>query len=386
MQSTAAYRLRERPKEKRTQDYNHFMQGAVTARGVVLKGLLIFLFLEYIIVAFPVSNATANAYGLFGIKRERLPLSTVPPADEALDVGSLDAMFAAHVISERKEENEFRVLVLGDSTIWGLQWTPEDVLPGQLNSLGLHCRGKHLRFYNLSFPRSSATKDIMILDRAVQMEPDAIVWMITWYTLMPKTRVDHWIVEQNPEDYRRLARRFDFLPREYAAPELWERLFTRNRELFRTLRFQFYSLIQLATDQDQIPGPPQIPATELSADENFEGMRPPTLRENQVSIDQVHDFLELAGNVPVLLVNEPILIMSELRNSDLRYNSYYPRWVYDEYRKFMREAADRNNWRFLDLWDVFPAESFADTPLHLTPAAHRTLAELLAPEILATCQ
>jgi hypothetical protein len=105
-----------------------------------------------------------------------------------------------------------------------------------------------------------------------------------------------------------------------------------------------------------------------------------------VSIDQVHDFLELAGNVPVLLVNEPILIMSELRNSDLRYNSYYPRWVYDEYRKFMREAADRNNWRFLDLWDVFPAESFADTPLHLTPAAHRTLAELLAPEILATCQ
>jgi hypothetical protein len=259
------------------------------------------------------------------------------------------------------------------------------VLPGQLNRLGLRCGGKDLRVYNLSFPRSSATKDIMILDRAVQLEPDAIVWMITWYTLMPKTRVDHWIVEQNPEDFLRLARRFDFLPQDYEAPNLWDKLFTKNRELFRTVRFQLYSLIQLATQQDQIPGPPQVPATELSADENFEGMRPPTLRENQISIDQVHDFLELADDVPVLLVNEPILIMSGIPNSDVRYNSYYPRWVYDQYRRFMADAAARSNWQYLDLWNMFPAESFADTPLHLTPEAHRTLAESLAPDVLAAC-
>jgi hypothetical protein len=361
------------------------MQGAVRAKGVFLKAFLFFLLFEYIIVAFPVSTSAANAYGLLGIRRERLPLSTVPPTDDALDVGSLDAMFAAHVISEPKGENEFRVIVLGDSTIWGLQWTPEDVLPGQLNRLGLHCGGKDMRFYNLSFPRSSATKDIMLLDRAVQLEPDAIVWMITWYTLMPKTRVDHWIVEQNPEDFRRLARRFDFLPRDYETPDLLDKLFTRNRALFRTLRFQLYSLIQLATQQDQIPGPPQIPASELSADENFEGLKPPTLRENQVSIDQVNDFFELADTVPILLVNEPILIMSGIPNSDVRYNSYYPRWVYDQYRHFVAEAAARNDWRYLDLWDMFPAKFFADTPLHLTPEAHRTLAESLAPEILATC-
>ena len=361
------------------------MQRAVTARGVLLKGLLFLLLFEYMIVAVPVPTAAANAYGLLGLKRERFPLSTVPPTDAALDVGSLDAMFASHVISERKAENEYRVLVLGDSTIWGLQSTPGDVLPGQLNRLGLHCGGKDLRFYNLSFPRSSATKDIMILDRAVQLEPDAIVWMITWYTLMPKTRIDHWIVEQNPDDFKRLARRFDFLPRDYEAPSLWDTLFARNRELFRTARFQLYALIQLATDRDQIPGPPQIPATSLSADESFEGLRPPTLRENQVSLDQIEDLLELAGNVPVLLVNEPILVMSGIPNSDVRYNSYYPRWVYDQYRQFMTEAASRHDWHYLDLWDMFPAEAFADTPLHLTPAAHLTLAEYLAPAILGTC-
>jgi hypothetical protein len=361
------------------------MQRAVTARGAVLKGLLFFLFFEYLIVASPVPTAAANAYGILGVRRERLPLSTVPPTDDALDVGSLDAMFASHVVSAQKAAGEFRVLVLGDSTIWGLQLTPQEVLPGQLNRLGLRCGEKDMRFYNLSFPRSSATKDLMILDRAMRRQPDAIVWMITWYTLTPKTRVDHWIVEQNPEDFRRLARRFDFLPRDYEAPSLWEALFTRNRQLFRTIRFQFYSLMQLATGRDQIPGPPQIPATELSADENFEGMKPPALRENQVSIDQVRDFLELAQNVPVLLVNEPILIMSGIPNSDVRYNSYYPRWVYDQYRQFMADAAATNQWRYLDLWDMFPEDAFADTPLHLMPAAHRTLAEVLAPEILATC-
>jgi hypothetical protein len=99
----------------------------------------------------------------------------------------------------------------------------------------------------------------------------------------------------------------------------------------------------------------------------------------------VHDFLELAENVPVLLVNEPILIMGGIPNSDVRYNSYYPRWVYDQYRQFMADAAAKNNWQYLDLWDIFPEDAFADTPLHLMPAAHRTLADYLAPEILATC-
>jgi len=362
------------------------MRGPIVARRLLLKALLLFLALEVIIVSFPISTTAANSYSLLGVKRERLPLSTVPPVDSALDVGSLDAMFASHVVSDPKPEGEFRVLVLGDSTVWGLQWSPKEVLPGQLNQLGLRCSGKDARFYNLSFPRSSATKDIMILDRAVRLQPDAIVWMITWYTLMPKTRFDHWIIEQNPDDFGRLARRFDFLPRDYEDAGFWDRLFAQNRRLFRTIRYQTYSLIQLATDRDQIPGPPQKLATTLTADETFEGIKPPRLRQNQVSLDQVEDFLALAGDVPVLLVNEPILIMGGIPNSDVRYNSYYPRWVYDQYRDFMATAASRGNWWYLDLWDLFPPESFADTPLHLTPEAHRSLAEYLAPEILAACQ
>ena len=183
----------------------------------------------------------------------------------------------------------------------------------------------------------------------------------------------------------RLGRRFDFLPRDYSPLTPWDKLVDRNRSLFRTGRFQLYSLVQIATDRDQIAGPPQIPANELSADEPFEGLKPPVLRSSQVSLDQVEDLYDLAHGLPVLLVNEPILIMRGIANADLRYNSYYPRWVYDQYRTYLAEAANANGWPYLDLWNAFPADYFADTPLHLIPEAHQMLAAKLAPEILKIC-
>jgi hypothetical protein len=365
--------------------YNRAVNKVIRAGRLAVKTLVVFAMLQTTLVALPPSLRGANAFSLLEIKRERLPLSTVSPIDNALDVGSLDAMFASHVISNPKAPDEFRVLVLGDSTIWGLQLGQDDVLPGRLNQLDLACDGREFRFYNLSFPRSSATKDILILDRALETEPDAILWLVTWYTLSPKTRVDHWLITQNPAAYQRLATRFDFLPRDYKRPTWTEMAYAVDRALFRAVRYQLYALVHVATKQDQIPGPPQVPATDLSPDPTFEGLKPPTLRRQQVSIDQVEDLHDLAKGIPVLLVNEPILIMRGVANSDVRYNSYYPRWVYDQYRAHLSEAAVANGWDYMDLWDLFPEGAFADTPLHLKPGAHRALAEYLAPRIRAMC-
>jgi hypothetical protein len=350
-----------------------------------VKTTAIFASLQWVLMAAAPPVAPQNAYALLGLKRERLPLSTVSPVDSALDVGSLVTMFSSHAVSNAKASDEFRVLVLGDSTIWGLQLGADQVLPGQLNELGLACGGRGMRFYNLSFPRSSATKDILILDASLATEPDAIIWLVTWYTLSPKTRADHWLITQNPDAYARLATRFDFLPKDYHPPEWADTVYARDRTLFRWVRYQLYAAIQLATQRDQMPGATQLPTKELTADENFEGLKPPALRSNQVSIDQVEDLHDLANGIPVLLVNEPILIMRDVANSDVRYNSYYPRWVYDQYRARLAEAASINTWNYLDLWDLFPEQAFADTPLHLTPAAHRQLADYLVPTIQAMC-
>jgi hypothetical protein len=294
-------------------------------------------------------------------------------------------MFASHVVSNPKAPDEFRVLVLGDSAVWGLQLTPDQTLPEQMDALNLKCGDKRIRVYNLSFPRSSATKDLMILDKALQYQPDRIVWLITWYTLMPKTRVDHWLVTQNPQEFYRLGRRFDFLPKGTTAPTLLDRLSAVNRALLHEARFQLYSLIQAATGVDQIAGPPEQLPTTLTHETTFEGLKPPTLHKSQVSLDQVQDFYKLAGSVPVVLVNEPMLIVQGQPNSDVRYNSYYPRWVYDQYRRYLGEDAQQHGWNYLDLWDKFPASYYTDTPLHLNPEGQHLLAEALAPSIQAGC-
>jgi hypothetical protein len=225
----------------------------------------------------------------------------------------------------------------------------------------------------------------MILDKALAYQPDEIVWLITWYTLMPKTRVDHWLVAQNPDEFLKLARRFDFVPKDYSPPSLLDRIYTRNSTMFRWLRYQLYPVIEAASGQEQFIGPPEQAPVELSSGVVFEGLRPPTLRGSQVSLDQVSDFYALAGSLPVLLVNEPIQILDGVPNSDVRYDRYYPRWVYDQYRDYVRSAVDEHGWQYLDLWDAFPARYFADTPLHLTPEGQRLLAERLAPEIIKGC-
>jgi hypothetical protein len=320
-----------------------------------------------------------------GILRMRFPISTKAPADSALNVGNLDAMLASHIVSQPKASNEYRVIVLGDSAVWGIGLTPDQTLPGQLDALGLRCSGKQVRFYNLSFPLSSATKDLMILDKAMSYQPDMIIWVITWYTLMPKTRVDHWLITQNPDEFYKLARRFNFLPRDYQAPRPVDQFYDQNRALFHVMRFDLFSLINLSTGIDQIPGPPEVLPSTLSPDSIFEGMKPPTLNVSQVSLDQVGDFHQLAEKTPVLLVNEPIEVLSGIPNSNIHYNVYYPRWVYDQYRQYLGRAASQNGWNYLDLWNTFSNEYFTDTPLHLSPDGEHQLALKVAPSMQKTC-
>ena len=102
-------------------------------------------------------------------------------------------------------------------------------------------------------------------------------------------------------------------------------------------------------------------------------------------MDQVQDFYDLAGKTHVFLINEPMLILNGIPNSDLRYNSYYPRWVYDQYRQYLNAAASQKGWDYLDLWNIFPSSFFTDTPLHLNPYGEQQLAEVIAPAIQKAC-
>ena len=123
----------------------------------------------------------------------------------------------------------------------------------------------------------------------------------------------------------------------------------------------------------------------MSNDPTFQGLKPPKLYAWRVSLDQVKDFYQIAANIPVILVNEPTQVLTNVPNSNIYYNIYYPRWVYDQYRQYLADAAAQNRWNYIDLWDTFPSSYFTDTPLHLNPDGERKLAETIAPSIQKAC-
>jgi hypothetical protein len=362
------------------------MQSSVNPWRVLVKGILLFLIIEYTLYSFAPSPGLVNIYAPLGLERQRFPISTLNPTDKILDVGNLDAMVASHIITRPKAPDEYRVMVFGDSSIWGLQLSLDQTLPNQLNDLNLICGSKRVVTYNLSFPRSSAVKDLMILDEARQYRPDMIIWFVTAYTLAPNERVNNVLIGENRDEYAKLGNRFGFLTKKYQTITIQNKIINQQRALFRVIRYQLYPLIQWATGVDQIAGPPESLPAGLTNDITFEGLNPPTLVKSQLSLDQVQDFYQIAGKIPVLLINEPMLILNGIPNSDIRYNDYYPRWVYDQYRQYLGEAAVQNGWNYLDLWNIFPPSYFTDTPLHLTPDGQKLLAETLAPSILKACQ
>jgi hypothetical protein len=69
-------------------------------------------------------------------------------------------------------------------------------------------------------------------------------------------------------------------------------------------------------------------------------------------------------------------------NSDIRYNFYYPRWAYDDYRQLLSQKITTNGWNYLDLWDAIPRTEFTNTAVHLTPLGVKMLADKLAASIL----
>lgn len=92
--------------------------------------------------------------------------------------------------------------------------------------------------------------------------------------------------------------------------------------------------------------------------------------------------VELVGNVPITIINEPTFV-SDGVNSDLRYSAFYPRWAYDQYRDLLAGQADADGWRYFDWWDRIDGGKFTDSPVHLTPAGSRLLSGWLGETIVA---
>ncbi|HTX90152.1 MAG TPA: SGNH/GDSL hydrolase family protein [Anaerolineales bacterium] len=350
-------------------------------RNVLLKGLLLFLAVDLIFVAInPDGLGKLSLYNRLFPGRLRFPFGEDPAQSYNLSLFNIDAMFDSHVIAAGpKPADEFRVIVVGDSSTWGTLLRPQETLAGQLNAMGLSLCGKTVRVYNLGYPTISLTKDLMVLDYAMRYQPDLVIWPVTLEAFPADKQLTSPIVANNASIVDGLIAKYglSFSPNDPALVKqnFWDRtIIGQRRPLADLFRLQMYGVLWAATGIDQTyPADYERAQTDYNTDVSFHGMLPPNLDQSNLAFDVLAAGMKAAGSTPVLLVNEPMLISSGT-NSNLHYNFFYPRWAYDEYRQLMTRAAQSNGWNYLDLWNLVPADQFTNSAIHLTPAGEAMLA------------
>ncbi|MBN2147194.1 MAG: hypothetical protein JW726_07385 [Anaerolineales bacterium] len=346
---------------------------------IILKGLFLFLLLNLVFAAgdsLPLLGRI-SAYHILFPPRLRLPYGEKPDQAYNLSLYNLPAMFASHEIASPKQAGEFRVILIGDSSVWGFLLPPEDSLSAQLNAAQIHTpQGENVRFYNLGYPTMSLTKDLLMLNQALAYQPDLVIWLLTLESFPLDKQLDSPIVQNNPQPARHLIHDYN-LPLDpyhpaFHQPSFWQRtIIGQRRNLADIFRLQVYGILWAATGIDQFYPPDYDPPQEnLEADPTFHSLQPPTLFRNDLAFEAMAASAAMTGELPVLFINEPIYI-SQGENSDIRYNFFYPRWAYDQYRQFLAQACQDNGWPCLDLWNLVPAAEYSNSAIHLTAAGEQ---------------
>jgi len=359
-------------------------------RNVLLKTLILLIFLS---LGFAWLNpiqgmGRISLYNTLYPGRLRLPFGEDFEQSYNLSILQLEAMFSSHEISAGdKPENELRVLLLGDSSIWGFLLSPDQTLSAELNKRDdVTDDNRIIKFYNLGYPTMSVMKDLMLLNFAQRYELDIVVWFVTLESLPLQKQVESPLVQYNPEPALSLIDRFglgiDSQDTRFVDRTFLDRtLVGQRRELADLIRLQLLGVMWAATGIDHvIPKIYEPLQVELEEDLDFQDYQPGDLNSEELALDVIQAGIHLMEETPVIIVNEPILIATG-QNSDLRYNSFYPRWAYDEYREILGAKALESNWSYLDLWDTVPAHMFTDSAIHYSPEGVKLVVDHLSATI-----
>lgn len=352
---------------------------------VIVKALILFALCNLIFaLIYPIEMlGQLSLYNTVLPSRLRLPYGENPSQSYNVTLNNIPAMFASHNITQPKKDDEFRVILIGDSNTWGWLLENDDTLSAQLNQLDLSMNDRRMMVYNLGYPVMSLTKDLLILDEALHYEPDMIVWLVSLASFPPEKQVFPPLVQHNRErllpliEINQLAVNPD--DEQFIQPNFLERtIIGQRRPLADLFRLQSYGFSWMATGIDQyIPDEIDLRRSDFEEDYSWEGYASPVdLRRDELAFDILSAGISLADNIPVIIINEPMFI-SEGRNSDIRYNSFYPHWAYNQYRELLAEIAKENAWHYYDLWARIESDEFTDTPVHLTAQGTLEFAQII---------
>jgi hypothetical protein len=131
---------------------------------VLLKALLIFVVLN---VCFATVNPSLDDF-VWRRDSLRFPVILEPvadpnaPSDSAFQrtyLTDLGLLFRSHLISASRANDEYRVVLIGDSSVWGVSLFPHETMASLINDMDLHtCLGQRIVVYNLGYEFGSLLK------------------------------------------------------------------------------------------------------------------------------------------------------------------------------------------------------------------------------------
>ena len=153
----------------------------VSLKRVIIKGVMLFLLVNLLFIPLaplPILGQI-SAYNLIFPGRVRLPYGENPDQAYNLSFYNLEAMFASHeLLSGNKPQDEYQVLLIGDSSVWGYLLKPENTLSGYINAANLKVTdGRMVQAYNLGYPTLSLDQRPVDpqLCNAIPTRPDHLV-------------------------------------------------------------------------------------------------------------------------------------------------------------------------------------------------------------------
>jgi hypothetical protein len=359
-------------------------QTSISLPRLLLKTALLLLVINF---GFAACNplpwlGSLSAYNFLYPGRLRLPYGEHPEEAYNFSLSNLEAMAASHEIAGgAKPAGEYRVVILGDSSVWGYLLRPEQTLSARINARALRSSdGRTIRAYNFGYPTLSLLKDMLLMQYALRYQPDLIVWCTTLESFPVEKQASSPLVQENLETAITIDPALSAAQSSASAlTDIWQRsLGGRRRELADLARLQAYGILWAATGIDQYyPAQFDPPENDLVADDAFHEQHPPQLNGTVLAWGMLEHGISMAGNTPILFVNEPIYLASG-KNSDLRYNFFYPRWAFDQFRENFAARARTQGWRYFDAWDLVPPAEFSNSAIHLSPAGEDRFAEQIA--------
>jgi hypothetical protein len=328
---------------------------------------------------------------------ERFPALWIPDVhnDGSVSIAremfsNMDLLYASHIATRPRLADEYRVFIFGDSSVWGTALHSHETLAGQINKLDLHtCSGQRVIAYNLGYPSNSATKDLLFMQRARQYQPDLNIWLFSMLAFQ-NIRQDVPFVVDNPLGMQELMSTYG-LPHDASKLALPHDSFGdativgRRRDLNLLIRLQASSLLlgTLGIDDPRIMYEYGIHVQDTPrAEQDFFGILPPADLHQHLAFETLPVAAAITGG-KIIYVGEPIEISSG-EYSSISYNSFFPRWIYDQFREIVTGMSVEGGWLYLDLWDLVPAEQFTTSIFHLNPQGEAILAARLAGAILAS--